>query len=172
MVDLIFPPKEQFLLEEAIRGGMDLLFFINTRHLRRADEKLAEIGLGRAHHRVLYFVARKPGVSVAGLIDILSVSKQSLGRITKDLGERGLLDSRTGERDRRQRLLQLTVEGAALEREIFRELHDNVARAYAASGANAVGGFWTFAQHLIGDEGRAQFRGVHASKTSPCIRED
>jgi DNA-binding MarR family transcriptional regulator len=164
MVDLVAPPKEQFLLEDAIRGGMDLLFFINTRHLQRADEKLSEIGLGRAHHRMLYFLARKPGMSVAELLEILSVTKQSLRRVTKDLIAQGLLNSRIGDRDRRQRLLQLTDKGAALEREMFQDLHDNVASAYAASGANAVGGFWIFAQHLIGEEGRARFRDVHSSR--------
>lgn len=165
MTELVAPPKEQFLLEDAIRGGMDLLFFINTRHLKRADEKLAKIGLGRAHHRVLYFVARKPGLSVAELLDILSVTKQSVGRVTKDLTRKGLLDTRIGDRDRRQRLMYLTAEGVALEREIFEDLRDNVARAYAESGATAVGGFWTFAQHLIGAEGRARFSQVHANKT-------
>jgi DNA-binding MarR family transcriptional regulator len=164
MVDLISPPREQFLRDDAIRGGMDLLFFINTRHLQRADEKLAKMGLGRAHHRMLYFVARKPGMSVTELLEILCITKQSLGRVTKGLSAKGLLHTRVGDQDRRQRLLQLTAEGAALEQEIFQDLHDNVARAYAAAGANAVEGFWTFAQHLIGAEGRARFSEVHGNK--------
>lgn len=163
MMDMILPPKTLFLREDAIRGGMDLLFFINTRHLRRADEKLASLGLGRAHHRVMYFVARKPGMSVSELLDLLGVTKQSLARVSNVLVDKGLLDTRVGDRDRRQRLLQLTTAGAALEREIFQGLHDNVARAYAASGADAVAGFWLFAQHLIGEEGRSQFTGVHGN---------
>jgi DNA-binding MarR family transcriptional regulator len=160
MSDLVIPPREQFLTEDAIRGGMDLLFFINTRHLRRADEKLAELGLGRAHHRVLYFIARKPDLTVSELLALLVVTKQSLGRISRDLTARGLVDTKVGDRDRRQRLLRLTSEGAALERELFQDLRDNVARAYAAAGSHAVGGFWIFAQHLIGVEGRSQFATV------------
>ncbi|MGN6820628.1 MAG: MarR family winged helix-turn-helix transcriptional regulator [Sphingomonas sp.] len=158
MVDPILPPAGQYLREEAVRGGMDLLFFINTRHLKRADAKLAELGLGRAHHRGLYFVARNPGLTVSRLLELLSVTKQSLGRISKDLTTRGLLEVRVGDRDRRTRLMQLTTEGAALERDLFQELHDNVARAYGECGSEAVTGFWLFAQSLIGEEGRAQFR--------------
>lgn len=165
MTDLVTPPREQFLTEDAIRGGMDLLFFINTRHLRRADEKLAKLGLGRAHHRVLYFVARKPELSVSDLLMLLAVTKQSLGRITKDLTVNGLIEIKVGERDRRQRLLRLTSEGVALEHELFQDLRDNVARAYAAAGASAVGGFWVFAQHLIGDDGREQFGAMHGLRT-------
>jgi len=160
MTDLVAPPREQFLTEDAIRGGMDLLFFINTRHLRRADEKLAALGLGRAHHRVLYFVARKPDLSVSELLALLAVTKQSLGRITKDLAAGGFVETNIGVRDRRQRLLRLTPEGAALEHQLFQDLRDNVARAYAASGANAVSGFWIFAQHLIGENGREHFAAV------------
>lgn len=56
MTSIVVPSPDLYLRKEAIRGGMDLLFFANTRHLQRADEKLAALGLGRAHHRVLYFV--------------------------------------------------------------------------------------------------------------------
>lgn len=163
MTDMILPPKSLFLREDTIRGGMDLLFFINTRHLRRADDKLASLGLGRAHHRVLYFVARKPDMTISELLELLGVTKQSLGRVSTALMEKGLLETRTGERDRRQRLLRLTPAGTALELEIFQGLHDNVAQAYAASGADAVAGFWMFAQHLIGAEGRSRFSAVHGN---------
>jgi len=160
MNDIVLPPKGQFLREEAIRGGMDLLFFVNTRHPKRVDEKLATIGLGRAHYRVLYFVARKPDLNISALLAILDVTKQSLGRVSKDLIDRGLMEQRTGEVDRRHRLLRLTAEGAELERALFAHLHDNVARAYADSGAEAVGGFWVVMQHLMGAEAREQFRAV------------
>lgn len=160
MVDVLLPPPGQFLREDAIRGGMDLLLFANVHHLRRADEKLAELGLGRAHHRVLYFVGRRPDMAVSELLSILAVTKQSLGRVTKDLARKGLIEQHTSTRDRRRRLLRLTAAGAELERALFDVLHDNVARAYAASGGEAVAGFWTFMQHLIGEDGREQFRAV------------
>lgn len=157
MTEPIRPPTRQYLRDDIVRGGMDLLLFINIRHLRRADAKLASIGLGRAHHRVLYFIARNPGISVSELLDLLGVTKQSLGRVTKDLTGKGLLNTRIGDRDRRQRLVELTAEGLALELDLFGELRANVARAYAESGADAVTGFWLFAQHLIGPEAAAQF---------------
>jgi len=164
MADIILPPKGQFLREDVIRGGMDLLFFVNTRHLKPADEHLAGLGLGRAHHRLLYFVARRPGISVSEILGILNVTKQSLNRVTKDLIERKLMDTRAGDRDRRQRLMQLTPAGISLERELFGVLQDNVVQAYAASGAEAVNGFWVVCQHLIGDEGRTQFRKVQSAE--------
>lgn len=166
MVDVVLPPPGQFLREDAIRGGMDLLLFANVHHLRRADEKLAELGLGRAHHRVLYFVGRRPDMAVSELLTVLAITKQSLGRVTKDLARKELLEQHASERDRRRRLLRLTPAGAALERALFDDLHANVARAYAAAGGEAVAGFWTFMQHLIGDDGRAQFRAVQGQNAS------
>ena len=139
---------------------MDLLFFANTRHLKHADETLASLGLGRAHHRVLYFVRRKPDLTVAELLAILAITKQSFSRVSKELVLRGFMEQRTGDRDRRQRLMRLTPAGVVLETTLFDNLHANVARAYAASGGDAVAGFWTVLQHLIGEEGRTQFAAV------------
>lgn len=160
MSDIILPPRDQFLREETIRGGMDLLFFSNTRHLKHADETLSELGLGRAHHRVMYFVARRPDINVTALLAILDITKQSFGRVAKHLIAKDLMEQRTGDRDRRQRLLRLTPAGAALEKTIFDDLHDNVARAFSASGGEAVAGLWVVLQHLMGDEARVQFRAV------------
>ncbi|WP_267395324.1 MULTISPECIES: helix-turn-helix domain-containing protein [unclassified Sphingomonas] len=160
MSDISLPPRDQFLREETIRGGMDLLFFAHTRHLKHADETLAALGLGRAHHRVLYFVARRPGINVSELLAVLDISKQSFGRVCQYLVSKGLMEQQPNERDRRQRLLRLTPEGAELEKTIFDGLHDNIARAYKASGSNAVTGFWTVLQHLMGEDARAHFRFV------------
>jgi DNA-binding MarR family transcriptional regulator len=161
MHDLLLPPAGQFLRERAIRGGMDLLFFANTRHLKRADERLAALGLGRAHHRILYFVARRPNITIGELLGILAVTKQSAGRVTTMLVKAGLIEVTTGVQDRRQRLLRLTPAGIDLEQEIFDDLHANVERAYAFSGGEAVAGFWTVMQHLMGEEAQQQFRMIH-----------
>ncbi|WP_294190724.1 MarR family winged helix-turn-helix transcriptional regulator [uncultured Sphingomonas sp.] len=158
MSDIVMPPRDQILREETIRGGMDLMFFSNTRHLRHADETLAALGLGRAHHRILYFVARQPGINVTALLAILGITKQSFGRVAKQLITKGLMEQHAGARDRRQRLMMLTAEGAKLEKAIFDELHDNVARAYTAAGPDAVIGAWIVMQHLMGEEARVQFR--------------
>lgn len=160
MTDTLVPPKEQFLREETIRGGMDLLLLTNIRHLKSADEKLVSVGLGRAHHRLMYLVSRRPGLAVAELLAILDVTKQSYQRVSHDLLGKGLLEQRQSDRDRRQRLLYLTEAGRNLERELFDEMHGNVAQAYAASGGQAVAGFWTVLQNLIGPDGREQFRAL------------
>jgi len=154
------PAPDEFLCEQAVRGGMDLLFFANTRHLRHADDTLAYLGLGRAHHRIMYFVARQPGINVTALLAILGITKQSFGRVAKQLIAKGLMEQHTGERDRRQRLLMLTPEGAKLEKAIFDGLHDNVVRAYQGAGGEAVAGLWIVLQHLMGEEARVQFRAV------------
>lgn len=157
MTDIVSPPPELFLREDAIRGGMDLMFFAHSRHTQKADEMLAERGLGRAHHRALYFLARRPDMTVGELLAILDVTKQSFGRVASNLTEQGLMETRPGERDRRQRLLRLTPEGAQLEQDIFTIMHDNMAQAYAASGGQAVSGFWIVLQHLMGDDARGLF---------------
>lgn len=161
MSDLIVPPVTQYLRESCIRGGMDLMFFANTRHLKKADDRLASLKLGRAHHRVLYFVARRPDLSVGELLAILDITKQSATRTLKELVARGLMTTRPGERDRRQRLLRLTEPGSQLEREIFDDLHANVENAYAAAGGVAVAGFWAVMQQLMDVDARRQFRAMY-----------
>ncbi len=157
MTDILSPPPEQFLREDAIRGGMDLMLFAHSRHLQHADEELAKRGLGRAHHRVLYFLARKPDMAVSEILTILAITKQSFGRVANALTEQKLIEARPGDRDRRQRLLRLTPEGLKLEQELFIVLHDNMARAYASSGGQAVAGFWVVMQHLMGVDAQGIF---------------
>jgi DNA-binding MarR family transcriptional regulator len=165
MSDIIPPPTGQFLGENMIRAGMDLMFFSSTRYLKPADDKLALLGLGRAHHRLLYFVARRPDATVSELLAILDVTKQSFGRVATVLVRRGLLEYRVATTDRRKRLLRLTTSGCALERDIFDDLRANVALAYAASGEQAIAGFWIVMQNLMGQNGRLQFNAVQEHKT-------
>lgn len=138
-----------FLREPEIRRGVELLYFGYSHLTRSIDEGLAKQGLGRAHHRALYFIARQPDLSVGDLIALLAITKQSLGRVLGELGERGLIESREGKQDRRQRLLRLTPEGAALEGELFDALRDRLATAYSSAGQGAVGGFWAVLEGLI-----------------------
>lgn len=151
------PPPAQYLRDDAIRGGMDLLFFARRSHLAHADAELAARGLGRAHHRLLYFVGRYSDLSVSDLLKILGVTKQSLGRVMKDLIERGLIVARPGTQDRRRRLLALTPEGQKLEANLFDDLKRNMARAYHEAGETAVTGYWILMQHLMNGEARDQF---------------
>ena len=92
---------------------MGLLFFAYRDFVRDADALLSKQGFGRAHHRVLYFVNLRPGMTVADLLDILKITKQSLARVLRQLVDGGYVDQRTGPNDRRQRLLYPTQKGAA-----------------------------------------------------------
>ena len=166
----ISPPRAQYLRDDVIRGGMDLLLFAHRSHLRHSDEELATLGLGRAHHRCLYFVGRQPDLSVSELLSLLGVTKQSLGRVLSLLVERDLIRQKTGDKDRRQRLLSLSPAGELLEHKLFAGLHENMSRAYAASGEEAVHGYWTMMQNLMSDEAQRQFAAFHAigAPRNPC----
>jgi DNA-binding MarR family transcriptional regulator len=93
---------------------VEMLFFAYRDFVADADDLLEALDFGRAHHRVLHFVGRSPGMSVAQLLDILRITKQSLSRVLKDLLEQGYVIQKEGPEDRRQRLLYLTAEGTAL----------------------------------------------------------
>ncbi|MBI0475683.1 MarR family transcriptional regulator [Sphingomonas sp. MA1305] len=145
-----------FLHDAAIRRGMELMMIAHARFVRAADCKLAERGLGRAHHRMLYFVGRRPEISVRDLLALLGITKQSLSRVMRDLLDRGLVDLRQDEQDRRSRLLWLTPAGEALEAELYAEQRDRMAEAYAAAGREAVTGYWTVLEALIPEAERAE----------------
>nr|WP_093334425.1 MarR family transcriptional regulator [Sphingomonas rubra] len=157
MLATVAPPPNQFLRSDAIRSGMDLLMFAHKSHLNRADVALAARGLGRAHHRALYFLSRRPGQTVGELVDTLGITKQSFGRVKTDLERAGLIETRKGQTDQRQRLIYLTDVGQKLEHDLFEQLHQNMARAYAAAGEQAVKGYWTLMQHLMDANTHSRF---------------
>ena len=138
-----------FLRESEIRRGIELLYFGNSHLTRSIDRGLAKQGLGRAHHRALYFIARRPGMPVSELLALLNITKQSLGRVLNDLIERGLVESRTGDRDRRQRLLRLTPDGVGLEAGLYDALREKLSAAYSSAGQQSVAGFWAVLEGLV-----------------------
>ena len=93
---------------------IELLFFAYRDFVGDADQELEAFGFGRAHHRVLHFVHRYPGLKVADLLDVLRTTKQSLGRVLKQLLDEGYIVQKAGNNDRRQRLLFATAKGEAL----------------------------------------------------------
>ncbi len=145
-----------FLTEPEIRRGIELLYFGYSHLTRAIDGGLAEQGLGRAHHRALYFIARRPGLAVGELIGLLAITKQALGRVLNDLAARGLVETRTGDRDRRQRLLRLTADGAVLERALYTAMSAKLAGAYSSAGQDAVGGFWAVLEGLVPERERSR----------------
>jgi DNA-binding MarR family transcriptional regulator len=153
------PASPLFLREPEIRRGIELLYFGYANLTRSIDAGLARQGLGRAHHRALYFIAREPDLTVSALLAILGITKQSLGRVLGELAERGMVETRTGERDRRQRLLRLTAAGAALEAELFEALREKMSAAYSSAGQGAVGGFWAVLEGLMSESERSSVSG-------------
>jgi DNA-binding MarR family transcriptional regulator len=156
------PASPLFLRETEIRRGLELLYFGNAHVTRAIDRGLAQMGLGRAHHRALYFIARKPDMTVSDLLALLAITKQSLGRVLGELGERGLVETRPGARDRRQRLLRLTEAGTKLESELFEALRERMSGAYSKAGHDAVGGFWAVLEGLIPEDERLRLDGLRS----------
>jgi DNA-binding MarR family transcriptional regulator len=120
---------------------IELLFFAYRDFVGDADHELEAFGFGRAHHRVLHFVHRYPGLKVADLLDVLRITKQSLGRVLKQLLDEGYIVQKTGNNDRRQRLLFATAKGEALVGKLAGLQTDRINRALAdlgPSGADTV----------------------------------
>jgi DNA-binding MarR family transcriptional regulator len=122
---------------EPIWDIIELLFFAYRDFTGDADEVLAKLNFGRAHHRVLHFVNRQPGLKVAELLDILKITKQSLGRVLRQLIEHGYVIQKEGANDRRQRLLYVTPRGEALAMKLAGLQTERIARALARLGPNA-----------------------------------
>ncbi len=119
MADIIAPSLQAETTSRASPHGgvlelIELLFFAYRDFVSDPDAILAEYGFGRAHHRVLHFVNRNPGLTVADLLDILNITKQSLGRVLKQLIDSGHIEQQPGPQDRRQRLLFTTEKGRML----------------------------------------------------------
>ena len=115
---------------------IELFFFAYRDFVGDPDEILAPIGFGRAHHRVIHFVNRHPGMRVTDLLDILRITKQSLGRVLRELVDEGFVESRAGASDRRQRLLFPTPKGETLARQFIEIQSRRIARALDACGPN------------------------------------
>ena len=108
---------------------IELLFFAYRDFVGDADRLLLRYNFGRAHHRVLHFVYRRPGLSVAELLDLLKITKQSLSRVLKDLLDQNYIEQRSGRADRRQRLLFASVRGHDLALELAELQSRRFARA-------------------------------------------
>jgi DNA-binding MarR family transcriptional regulator len=122
---------------EPVWDIIELLFFAYRDFVGDPDEVLAQFAFGRAHHRVLHFVNRNPGMKVADLLDILNITKQSLGRVLKQLVDQGYVVQKEGAQDRRQRLLYVTAKGEALALKLAGLQTERINRAFGELGPNA-----------------------------------
>lgn len=135
---------------------IELLFFAYRDFVGDADAVLAEFGFGRAHHRVLHFVHRNPGIKVADLLDILKITKQSLGRVLKQLVDEGYVIQKEGEIDRRQRLLHVTGKGRELALKLANLQTERIARALADAGPQVRESACGFLSAMVDADSRDQ----------------
>jgi DNA-binding MarR family transcriptional regulator len=140
--------------DEPIWDLIELLFFAYRDFVSDPDEVLARFAFGRAHHRVLHFVNRNPGMKVADLLVVLKITKQSLGRVLKQLIEEGYVVQKEGENDRRQRLLYVTAKGEALAMKLAGLQTARIARALAELGPGAQEAAGRFLAAMLDRDGR------------------
>lgn len=147
-----------FLRDEELRQGIEMMFYAYRDFTAEPDAILTRFGFGRAHHRAIYFVGRYPGTTVSSLLGILQITKQSLNRVLGQLVREGFIVQKQGVEDRRQRLLELTDKGRALEMELTANQRERFARAYREAGAESVAGFRKVILGLMtSDEDRRRF---------------
>jgi DNA-binding MarR family transcriptional regulator len=155
-----------FLREEEIRIAQDVIFFAMRDLTEAADTILMELHFGRAHHRTLHWVGRKPGLKVGELLTILAITKQSLTRVLGPLIRQGYIEQVPGQKDRRQRLLTLTAQGVALERRLFEAQRERLITAYREAGGAAVDGFRKVLRGLTQQQGRDYIDAMEAGRAA------
>ncbi len=158
MSDLIInaPESDEFLDFKMV----ELFFFAYRDFISDADEKLVDLHFGRAHHRVLHFVNRHPGLSVARLLEILQITKQSLGPVLRQLVESGHLQQQEGVQDRRKRLLYPTQKGRNLAIELMHMQSRRIMSALSGFSKNDREVIENFLVGMIEPEERAFVEGL------------
>jgi len=141
-------------VREPIWDLIELLFFAYRDFVSDPDHVLEKFGFGRAHHRVLHFVNRNPGMKVADLLDILRITKQSLARVLKQLVDEGYVVQKEGADDRRHRLLYVTPKGEQLAMKLAGLQTVRISRALADLGPTAHEGARAFLAAMIDAESR------------------
>jgi len=130
-----------YLTDEQLRQGIEAMFFAYRGFTADPDRILSDIEYGRAHHRALHFINRSQGTTVNNLLALLGVTKQSLNRVLRTLIKDGLVESRIGSVDKRERHLYLTEAGQTLERRLSDAQRTRMRAAYREAGPDSVAGF-------------------------------
>lgn len=160
------------------RGGepayelIELLFFAYRDFVGDADQLLERYKFGRAHHRVLHFVSRRPGMTVADLLETLKITKQSLSRVLRDVVDAGFVEARPGVEDRRQRLLHPTEKGRRLALDLAQRQSARLERALAELGPGARAQASAFLAAMIDPAARPEIARRCAASTParPALR--
>ncbi|ODA66932.1 MarR family protein [Methyloligella halotolerans] len=145
-------PEEQ----SKLLGFSELLFFAYRDFTGDPDAILQVLGFGRAHHRVLHFVTRQPGLRVADLLELLKITKQSLGRVLRQLVDTGYIRQEAGSQDRRERRLFPTESGEDLARRLSAPQLVRFANALEAAGPKAEIVVMRFLEAMANAEDRPQ----------------
>ena len=146
------------LRDDDLHQAIQMLFFAYRDFTARADAVLAKQGFGRAHHRVIYFVGRHPGITVSELLDILGITKQSLSRVLSQLVREAHISQKRGPKDGRQRLLYLTDKGHGLERDLTTEQRIRITAAFKDAGASSTEGFRRVMMGIMNEPARKRFK--------------
>ncbi len=146
-----------FLTDEQLRQGIEAMFFAYRGFTADPDRILADMDYGRAHHRAIHFINRAPGTTVNNLLNILGVTKQSLNRVLRTLISDGLVESRVGRTDKRERHLYLTDRGRGLEGELSDAQRARMRAAYRDAGPEAVVGFRKVLEAMMDPEMRRAY---------------
>ncbi|MDX1782290.1 MAG: MarR family transcriptional regulator [Thalassovita sp.] len=154
-----------FLTDEQLRQGIEAMFFAYRGFTADPDRILADMAYGRAHHRAIHFINRAPGTTVNNLLILLGVTKQSLNRVLRTLIEDGLVESRVGTADKRERHLYLTEAGEELERQLSDAQRARMRAAYRAAGPQAVAGFRQVLEAMMDPEMRRKYHALKDSGT-------
>lgn len=146
-----------FLTDEQLRQGIEAMFFAYRGFTADPDRILSDMAYGRAHHRAIHFINRAPGTTVNNLLNILGVTKQSLNRVLRTLIDDGLVESRVGTVDKRERHLFLTDDGRALEGRLSDAQRTRMRAAFRDVGPDAVAGFRKVLEAMMDQEMRRTY---------------
>ncbi|MCT4607714.1 MAG: MarR family transcriptional regulator [Pelagimonas sp.] len=153
-----------FLTDDQLRQGIEAMFFAYRGFTADPDRILSDMSYGRAHHRALHFINGAPGTTVNNLLSILGVTKQSLNRVLRTLIEDGLVESRVGRLDKRERHLYLTEAGQALEHDLSEAQRARMRLAYRQAGPEAVSGFRKVLEAMMDPEMRRHYHKMREAR--------
>ena len=146
---------------EGLRQSIELLFFAYRDFTSEPDEILSSYGFGRAHHRVIYFVGRNPGMTVSKLLDILQITKQSLARVLRQLVDEGFIEKRLDQKDGRRRLLYLLPKGSEIEILLTKLQAERIRAAFQLAGEDVEGIFKNVLRGIINEKDRGRVGNNH-----------
>ncbi|MEO0379468.1 MAG: MarR family transcriptional regulator [Pseudomonadota bacterium] len=154
-----------FLTDEQLRQGIEAMFFAYRGFTADPDRILSDMAYGRAHHRAIHFINRAPGTTVNNLLNILGVTKQSLNRVLRTLISDGLVESRVGRIDKRERHLYLTDDGRLLEGRLSDAQRARMRAAFRDAGPEAVAGFRQVLEAMMDSEMQRAYTRLKESGT-------